>query len=227
MSTRVKIAIFISGRGTNMVRLLEACKLPDFPAVPVLVLSNTPDAPGIEAARQAGIATTTLLREDFPSRQEYDSALNQALQAVNVDLVCLAGFMQMLSKDFVHTWRDAMINIHPSLLPSFKGLNSHQRVLERGVKFTGCTVHYVRYEMDTGPIIAQAVVPVVEGDTADTLAARVLAAEHRTYPHALKMVASRGVRVDGEHLVSTLKETPENQLPTLFSPAIDDDFYSR
>lgn len=197
MTHRVKIAIFISGRGSNMVSLLKACVSPDFPALPTIIISNTADAPGLKAAQQAGIATAVLVRSDYASRDAYDAALNETLNTAQVELVCLAGFMQILSQEFVETWRNRMINIHPSLLPAFKGLNTHQRALERGVKFTGCTVHYVRYEMDTGPIIAQAVVPVLDDDTPETLAARVLEAEHKIYPHALKLVASGTVRVDG------------------------------
>tara|TARA_R110002110_G_scaffold22433_1_gene87119 strand:+ start:54 stop:644 length:591 start_codon:yes stop_codon:yes gene_type:complete len=190
MAHKVKIAIFISGRGSNMVSLEKACQAADFPATPVLIISNQPDAPGLQAAQQAGIATATLVRSEHPSHAAYDSALNQILNDHNVELICLAGFMQILSKDFVEKWHNRIINIHPSLLPLFKGLDTHERALKAGVKFTGCTVHYVRYEMDTGPIIAQAVVPVLEGDTADMLAARVLKEEHRIYPDALKLVAS-------------------------------------
>jgi len=203
MSTRLNIAIFISGRGSNMVSLLEACKSDEYPALPVLVLSNNPDAPGLLAAQQAGIPTATLTRSEFDTRDAYDHALNDALNSYNVELICLAGFMQILSKGFVEKWRDRIINIHPSLLPSFKGLNTHERALEAGVEFTGCTVHYVRYEMDTGPIISQAVVTVRDDDTAETLAARVLIEEHKIYPHALKLVASGTVRVEGENLIST------------------------
>jgi len=173
-----------------MLSLLEACKSPDFPALPVLVVSNRSDAPGLQAARQAGIATTTLMAREFASPTAYDKALNETLKEHKVELVCLAGFMQILSKQFVEKWYNRIINIHPSLLPSFKGLNVHARALEAGVKFTGCTVHFVRYEMDTGPIIAQAVVPVEEDDTTDTLAARVLEQEHKIYPQALKLVAT-------------------------------------
>ncbi len=194
MAHPLKIAIFISGRGSNMVSLLEACKSPDFPAIPVVIVSNQPDAPGLQTAQKAGIATTTLVRSEYPSRKEYDSALNESLNEHGVELICLAGFMQILSKDFVEKWHNRILNIHPSLLPSFKGLDTHQRALDAGVKFSGCTVHYVRYEMDTGPIIAQAVVPVVAEDTADTLAARILIEEHRIYPEALKLVASGDVR---------------------------------
>jgi len=195
MSKRVNIAIFISGRGSNMLSLIEACKLPDFPASPALVISNQPDAPGLQSAQQDGIATATLVRSEYPSREAYDSALNEILNEHHVDLICLAGFMQILSKEFVEKWHNRIINIHPSLLPSFKGLNTHERALEAGVKFSGCTVHFVRYEMDTGPIIAQAVVPVLENDTPETLAARILIEEHRIYPEALKLVASGNVHI--------------------------------
>ncbi len=196
MTKPVKIAIFISGRGSNMMSLLEACKAADFPASPVLVISNRSDAPGLQAAQQAGITTATLMRSEFPSPATYDIALNEVLNEHEVELVCLAGFMQILSKQFVEKWHDRILNIHPSLLPSFKGLNVHERALAAGVKFTGCTVHFVRYEMDTGPIIAQAVVPVKEDDTADSLAARVLTEEHRIYPQALKLVASGALNGD-------------------------------
>jgi len=202
MAHPLKIAIFISGRGSNMMSLLQACKSPDFPATPVVIVSNQPDAPGLQSAQKAGITTATLERSEYPSRQAYDSSLNDILNKQGVELICLAGFMQILSKDFVENWHNQIINIHPSLLPSFKGLDTHQRALDAGVKFSGCTVHYVRYEMDTGPIIAQAVVPVAEEDTADTLAARVLEQEHRIYPQALKLVATGAVRVEGERLIS-------------------------
>jgi len=202
MAHPLKIAIFISGRGSNMLSLLQVCKSPDFPATPVVIVSNQPDAPGLQSAQKAGIATAVLERSEYPSRQAYDSSLNDILNKQGVELICLAGFMQILSKDFVENWHNQIINIHPSLLPSFKGLDTHQRALDAGVKFSGCTVHYVRYEMDTGPIIAQAVVPVAEEDTADTLAARVLEQEHRIYPQALKLVATGAVRVEGERLIS-------------------------
>lgn len=219
MTKRVKTAIFISGRGSNMVSLLDACKSADFPAEAVLVLSNTADAAGLLAAQKAGIATRAIIRKNHASTDAYDAAVTAALVEHDVDLICLAGFMQLLSKNFVEMWRDRMINIHPSLLPSFKGLHSHERALERGVKFTGCTVHYVRYEMDTGPIITQAVVPVYSNDSAEKLAARVLDTEHRIYPHALKLVASNAVRVEGERIISTATTNLE-QLPTLISPAL-------
>ncbi len=202
MAHRLKIAILISGRGSNMMSLLEACKAPDFPAIPVIIVSNQSDAPGLQTAQKAGIATATLERSEYSSRQAYDSALSDILKKHGVEIICLAGFMQILSKDFVEKWHNRILNIHPSLLPAFKGLNTHQRALDAGVKFTGCTVHYVRYEMDTGPIISQAVVPVLEDDTADTLAARVLVEEHRIYPKALKQVASGAVYVEGDRLIS-------------------------
>jgi len=197
MAHQLKIAIFISGRGSNMMSLTDACKSPDFPATPVVIVSNQPDAPGLQAAQKAGIATATLVRSEYTSLAEYDNAINDILNKHGVELICLAGFMQILSKDFVEKWHNRIINIHPSLLPSFKGINTHQRALDAGVKFSGCTVHYLRYEMDTGPIIAQAVVPVLEEDTADTLATRVLIEEHRIYPLALKLVAAGSVHTEG------------------------------
>jgi len=180
-----------------MMSLTDACKSPDFPATPVVIVSNQPDAPGLQAAQKAGIATATLVRSEYTSLAEYDNAINDILNKHGVELICLAGFMQILSKDFVEKWHNRIINIHPSLLPSFKGINTHQRALDAGVKFSGCTVHYLRYEMDTGPIIAQAVVPVLEEDTADTLATRVLIEEHRIYPLALKLVAAGSVHTEG------------------------------
>ncbi len=202
MAHPLKIAILISGRGSNMMSLLAACEAPDFPAIPVIIVSNQSDAPGLQAAQKAGITTASLVRKDYASRETYDNALNDILKKHGVELICLAGFMQILSKDFVEKWHNRILNIHPSLLPSFKGLNTHQRALDAGVKFSGCTVHYVRYEMDTGPIISQAVVPVLEDDTADTLAARVLMEEHRIYPKALKLVATGTVYVEGDRLIS-------------------------
>lgn len=201
MTDRVKTAILISGRGSNMMSLLEACRSEEFPAQVTLVLSNNPHAPGLKAAQEFGIETRALDHRTFSTRTEFDVAVHEALVASGVELVCLAGFMRLLTQEFIDLWRDRMINIHPSLLPAFTGLNTHERALERGVKFAGCTVHYVRHEVDTGPIIAQAVVPVLPNDTADALAARVLTEEHNIYPQALKRVASGAVWVEGERLM--------------------------
>ncbi|MBL6934390.1 MAG: phosphoribosylglycinamide formyltransferase [Alphaproteobacteria bacterium] len=191
----LKAAILISGRGSNMEALVAACNKPGFPAEVVLVLSNNPDAPGLEYAKEAGLATHVIDQSGFPKRAEFDAVLDSVLSDHKVELVCLAGFMRILSEELVNKWRDRIINIHPSLLPSFKGLNTHARVLQSGVSFSGCTIHFVRPEMDDGPVIAQAAVPVHSGDTVDNLAARVLAAEHRAYPLALRLIAEGRVRV--------------------------------
>ena len=192
---RVKTAVLLSGRGSNLQALIDAAASPKFPAEIVRVVSNVPGAGGLERAAQAGIATATIDHRDFEDRETFEDALQAALEADEVELVCLAGFMRLLTKDFVDRWHDRMINIHPSLLPSYKGLHTHERVLEDGVRFTGCTVHFVRAEMDAGPIIVQAAVAVHADDDSDTLASRVLTAEHRCYPLALELVAGGRTRV--------------------------------
>jgi phosphoribosylglycinamide formyltransferase-1 len=199
--TRVRTAVLISGRGSNMQALIEACAAPDFPAEIVRVIANRADAAGLERARQAGIPTSVVLHRAFATRESFDAALDQALRADRVELVCLAGFMRLLTAGFVERWHDRMLNIHPSLLPAFKGLHTHERALAAGVRFSGCTVHFVRAEMDDGPIIVQAAVPVLQEDDADALAARVLSAEHRAYPLALRLVAEGRARVVAERVV--------------------------
>jgi phosphoribosylglycinamide formyltransferase-1 len=169
--------------------LLDACADPAFPAEIALVISNVADAPGLDRARAAGVATKVSDHKPFPSRAAFDAEMDAALRAVGIELVCLAGFMRLLSDGFVEGWRGKMINIHPSLLPSFKGMRTHAQALAAGVKLHGCTVHYVTPALDDGPIIAQAAVPVLAGDTEEDLAARVLDVEHRLYPAALRMIA--------------------------------------
>ena len=193
---RVRTAVLISGRGSNLRTLISACAHTRFPAELVLVVSNQADAPGLQHARAAGIATRIIPHSKFSSRASFDAALDGALDGARAELICLAGFMRILSDGFVLKWQGRMINIHPSLLPSFKGARVHERAIESGVRISGCTVHFVTPEMDSGPPIAQAAVPVHAGDTPETLAARVLAAEHRLYPLALKMVAEGRVRLD-------------------------------
>ncbi len=189
-----RTAVLISGRGSNMSALIEAAKSPDYPAEIALVLSNRADAAGLQIARASGIAVAVA-----PGKREArEAALQAALREAQIDLVCLAGFMRILSADFVEAWRDRMINVHPSLLPLFPGLETHARALASGVKLHGATVHFVRAEMDAGPIIAQGAVPVLSDDDADTLAARVLKVEHRIYPHALGLVAAGRATVKGE-----------------------------
>ncbi len=195
---RLKIGVLISGRGSNLQALIAACAEPGFPARIVIVISNNPEARGLRRAQGAAIATKVVDHRTFPDRESFDVALNQALTAAGAELVCLAGFMRLLTPDFVTHWRDRLINVHPSLLPSFKGLHVHERTLEAGVRLSGCSVHFVRPEMDSGPIIVQAAVPVADDDTAESLAQRILAAEHRCYPLALRLIAERRVRVVDE-----------------------------
>jgi phosphoribosylglycinamide formyltransferase-1 len=196
MSARKRVAILISGRGSNMAALIEAAGEADFPAEIALVVSNRPDAKGLEFAAAHGIATAVVDHRAYPSREAFEDALAAKLQAANIDIVCLAGFLRMLTASFVEPWRGRMLNIHPSLLPEFKGLDTHARALAANAKIHGCTVHFVVPELDSGPIVLQARVPVVEGDDADSLAERVLAAEHRIYPAALKLVAQGKVTID-------------------------------
>ena len=190
-----RVAILISGRGSNMRALIEAAAQKDYPAEIVLVISNVADAGGLDFAKQHGIATEVIAHGKFPSREIFDNAIDQRLEAANADIVCLAGFLRLLSPRFTEKWRGRMINIHPSLLPAFKGLHTHRRALESGAKVHGCTVHFVEPELDSGPIILQAEVRVQPGDDEDMLAARVLAEEHRLYPQALRLVAEGKARL--------------------------------
>jgi len=173
-----------------MQALVNAASAPQFPAQISLVISNNPDAPGLHWAGKVGINTKLIDHRDYSNRSEFENELDQNLVGAGIELVCLAGFMRLLTLEFVSRWHNRIINIHPSLLPAYKGLNTHQRVIDDGVRFTGCTVHFIRPEMDNGPIIAQAVVPVLPKDNPETLASRVLVAEHRCYPFALRLVAS-------------------------------------
>lgn len=194
---RLKVAALISGRGSNLQALLDACAARDFPAEIVLVVSNNAEAYGLERARQAGVATVVIGHRGR-SREVFEAELETVLRASGAELICLAGFMRLLTPAFVTRWTDRILNIHPSLLPAFKGLHVHEQALAAGVRFTGCTVHFVRPEMDAGPILVQAAVAVEPGDTPDSLAARVLVAEHRIYPLALRLVADGRARVDGD-----------------------------
>jgi phosphoribosylglycinamide formyltransferase-1 len=197
---RLKVAVLISGRGSNLQALIDACADPGFPAEIRLAISNVAGAAGVERAARAGIPTGVIAREDFADRAGFEAAIDAALVEAGIDLVCLAGFMRILGEAFVARWRDRLVNIHPSLLPAFKGLHTHERALAAGVRFTGCTVHFVRPAMDDGPIIVQAAVPVLPGDDAERLAARVLAAEHEIYPLALRLIAEGRVKVTEERV---------------------------
>jgi phosphoribosylglycinamide formyltransferase-1 len=185
---KAPVAVLISGGGSNLQALIDACAAPEFPAEIVRVISNRDDAYGLKRAEDAGLATEVIRHKDFAGRAAFDAALHAAIIASGARYVCLAGFMRILTREFVEQWDGRMINIHPSLLPSFKGMNTHAEVLAAGVRIHGCTVHYVAAEMDSGPIIIQAAVPVMAGDTVEALAARVLKAEHRIYPLALARV---------------------------------------
>ena len=200
---RKRVGILISGRGSNMMSLIKACNEPDFPAEIAVVVSNRPDAVGLMLAESAGIKAVAIDHRQFASRVPFEMRLHQTLLDHGVELICNAGFMRLLTGGFVDRWRDRQLNIHPSLLPSLPGLDTHARAIDQGLKIHGCTVHFVRLEMDTGPIVAQAAIPVLPDDTSDTLGARVLAQEHLLYPHALKLVAGGHVRIDNECAVVT------------------------
>jgi phosphoribosylglycinamide formyltransferase-1 len=194
---RKRVAILISGRGSNMAALIEAAKDTDYPAEIALVLSNEPAAEGLARARAAGITTAVVDHRPFgKDREAFERTLQAELDAHRIELVCLAGFMRLLTPWFVRQWEGRMLNIHPALLPAFKGLDTHARAIEAGVKEHGATVHFVIPEMDAGPIIAQGAVPVLPGDTEAALAARVLEVEHRIYPQALRLVAEDRVRIE-------------------------------
>lgn len=190
--SKIRLAILISGRGSNMESLLQACAEPDFPAEAAVVIANRPDAAGIAKAQGYGIQTSIVDHRQYVGRASFEAALQEEiLKYAPIDLVCLAGFMRILTADFVNQWHGRMINIHPSLLPDYKGLDTHARALADGRAEVGCTVHYVIPAMDEGPVIVQRRIPVLTGDTADSLAARVLSEEHQAYPEAVRIVAAR------------------------------------
>lgn len=202
VTARRRTAILISGRGSNMAALLDAAAAdPDFPAEIALVLSNRPGAGGLARAEAAGVPTLVIDHKSYAGREAFDAALDAALAAAGIELVVLAGFMRLLTPGFTEKWLGRMVNIHPSLLPSFKGVHVHEQALAGGVRFSGCTVHFVTADMDAGPIIGQAVVPVVPGESADDLAARTLQAEHRLYPAAVALVAAGEARLESGRTV--------------------------
>ncbi len=184
-----KIAVLISGRGSNLQALIDACADANYPADIKLIISNNPDVQGLEKARKAGIKSVVVNHRDYSSKPEFEAAMHNELVAHGIELACLAGFMRILSAEFVNLWLGRMINIHPSLLPKYKGLDTHRRAIEAGDTVAGCTVHFVTPEMDSGEAILQTRVPIVADDTEETLAARVLAEEHKVYPAALRLVA--------------------------------------
>jgi phosphoribosylglycinamide formyltransferase-1 len=200
---RKRVAVLISGRGSNMAALIEAAKDPNYPAEIVLVVSNRPNAGGIALARNAGIATTIIDHTDYgPDREAFERALQAVLDGSGIEIVCLGGFMRLFTPWFIKQWEGRMLNIHPALLPAFKGLHTHERALSEGAREHGATVHLVSLGMDEGPIVCQAAVPVRTGDTVETLAARVLTVEHKLYPLALKWLAEGKLRVaDGKSVI--------------------------
>ena len=215
---KLNTAILISGRGSNLRALLEASTLVDFPARISLVISNVPGAEGLQHAEAAAIPNAVVDHTEFVDRESFEHELNVVLERANIELICLAGFMRLLTNTFVSKWFNKLINIHPSLLPSYKGLHTHKRVLADGVRLTGCTVHFVRGDLDFGPIIVQAAVPVRLDDDVETLSTRVLVAEHLCYPYALGLVASGKATVVNEKVKINGTSEPNDML---INPAIN------
>ncbi len=213
-----RVAILISGRGSNMTALIEAAKAKNYPAEIVVVISNIAGAGGLAKAGAAGIKTETIESKPFgKDREAFERKLHETLVAHDVELVCLAGFLRLLTPWFVKQWDGRMLNIHPALLPAYKGLHTHERALADGVKIHGATVHFVVPEMDSGPIVMQGAVAVRDDDTPDTLAARVLGVEHQIYPDALRLVAGGGTRLEDGRCKTEANGSPDD---TLISPAI-------
>lgn len=196
-AARKRAVVFISGGGSNMLALVKAASAPDYPAEIVAVISDKADAGGLAKAAALGIATFSFVRKDYDSKDAHEAAILSALKTLSPDIICLAGYMRLLTATFINAYEGRIINIHPSLLPLFPGLHTHQRAIDAGMSEAGCTVHFVTEGMDEGPVILQAKVPVLPGDTADSLAARVLGEEHRIYADALRLVAEDRVRMDG------------------------------
>jgi phosphoribosylglycinamide formyltransferase-1 len=210
-----RVGILISGRGSNMMALVEAARADGYPAAIATIISSRPDAAGLAWAKEQGLPARALDHKAYPSREAFDEEVHAALTEAGVELVALAGFMRIQSAQFVERWAGRQLNIHPSLLPLFKGLEPHRQALDAGVRISGCTVHFVTAEMDSGPIIAQAAVPVLEGDTPQSLSARILHAEHRLYPQALALVAAGKARLQGGKVQMDAAGSGET---VLFSP---------
>lgn len=218
MARSVPIAVLLSGSGTNLQAIIDAIEAKRLDASIQLVLSNKGDAYGLTRARNHGIATEVLDHKQFPSREAYDQAIVDLLRARGVELVALAGFMRLLSPVFVKAYSNRIMNIHPALLPAFPGLQVQKKALEHGVRFTGCTVHFVNEECDEGPIIIQAVVPVFSDDTGESLAARILKQEHRIYPRAIQLYAEGRLRIDGRRVIVT--GSAKNDRAVLIEPEL-------
>ena len=205
---RLKVAVAISGSGSNLQALIDACTAPDFPAEIVRVVSNRPGVKGLERAKAAGIPATLVDHKDFPDRESFDAALHEALIEGGAEFVCLAGFMRILTEDFITRWTDRMINIHPSLLPKYKGLHTHARAIEAGDSHGGATVHMVRVDLDSGPLLVQAPVAILPEDSAESLAGRILHREHLIYPLALKLFAEGRVKITEETAIIDGRDGP-------------------
>jgi phosphoribosylglycinamide formyltransferase 1 len=216
--SRKRIGILISGRGSNLAALIAACRQADYPAEIVLVVSNRPDAAGLVRAADAGLATAVVDHKAFADRRAFEEDLDRTFAAAGVELLCLAGFMRVFTDWFVARWAGRMLNIHPSLLPAFRGTDTHRQALAAGVLIHGCTVHYVTLDLDAGPIVAQAAVRVLPGDTEETLADRILAEEHRLYPLALRLVCEGKARLDGDRV---RHELPWKQGAALLAPPLE------
>jgi phosphoribosylglycinamide formyltransferase-1 len=206
---RLRVGVLISGRGSNLQALIDAAQAPDYPAEIALVISNRPDAAGLERAAKAGIPARAI---PHPSREAFAAEADAALRTAGIGLVALAGYMRILDSGFVAAWRDRLVNIHPSLLPAFPGLHPQRQAIEAGARFSGCTVHFVRDAVDTGPIVAQAVVPVLADDNEDRLADRILAAEHRIYPFAVRLFAEGRLTIAGNRVIVAGAREPEGVL---------------
>jgi phosphoribosylglycinamide formyltransferase-1 len=211
----MQTAVLISGRGSNLATLIDACNSPDFPAEIICVISNRENAPGLAFAESAGIAAVVIPHTAYSNREAFDAAINKELVSRGAELICLAGFMRLFTAKFMKQWQDRILNVHPALLPSFKGLNAQQQALDAGVRIAGCTVHFSRYDTDSGPIVAQAAVPVLPNDNAAMLSERILKAEHRIYPLALRLVAEGRVRVVGDQVITDEAAEPSH---ALFNP---------
>jgi len=212
---KLRVGILISGRGSNMAALIEAARDPSYPAEIACVVSNVASAAGLEIAKKAGVAAVAIPHKDYADRESFDRAVSAALEKHGVGLVALAGFMRIQSPWFPQHWAGRIINIHPSLLPAFKGLHVQQQAIDAGARVSGCTVHFVTAELDSGPIISQAAVPVLAGDTADTLAARILRQEHRLYPLVVRWFAEGRLAIVGGRV--TVRGVPPDAA-LLFSP---------
>lgn len=218
---RCQIDILVSGRGTNMTALIQAAMQPEYPAMVRRVISNRADAKALSVAEAAGIETLVVAHKDYDSREAHEAALAQVLDADRPDFICLAGYMRILTGDFVKLYSGRLVNIHPSLLPSFKGIDTHERALAAGMRIHGASVHFVSEGVDDGPVIAQAAVPVLVDDSAESLSARVLAAENRLYPRAVELLARGDVRLsNGRAVFSRMDETATDA--ALFSPALSE-----